>query len=245
MELNDREKLNRVEEIKNKLFSKGYKTEIEHRDIFTHADRKDVPTSWKGEGIGHHVEKFFMKTSLFKKFFLFSAAFLGVALLYAGYSFIAGGNTVSNDNIDISIIGNTFTAGGEELTLQIEIANRNNSSLDLADLVVEYPKGSDSDEMERFRESLGTIPAGAIRNENLKLTLFGEQNSSRQIKISLEYRVEGSNAIFVKEKLYDVSISSTPVNLSVDAPSEVSPNQSVIFNIKINLNSAASASNIL
>ena len=96
--------------------------------------------------------------------------------------FFSGGNTVSNDNIDISIIGNTFTAGGEDLPLVIEITNRNNSSLDLVDLVVEYPKSSSassSDDTERMRESLGTIPAGGIRSENLKVVLFGEQGSVR------------------------------------------------------------------
>ena len=244
----DQEKPNRLEEIKSRLFSRNYKTEIEHRDIFIRPGRADVPGAWQENEATQNMENFFMKTSLFKKFFAFAVAFFLLAVVYAGYSFLGGGNTVSNDNIDISIIGNTFAAGGEELNLQAQIVNRNNSSLDLADLIVEYPRGSgegEGEETERFRESLGTIPAGAIRNENIQVVLFGQTGSSRRIKISLEYRVDGSNAIFVKEKFYDVSISSTPVDLSVDAPGEVSPNQSVVFNIKINLNSAASASNIL
>lgn len=243
------EKLNRIEEMKRRLFSKSYETQIEHRNIFSHLDKRVVPSSWKKENEDlNRGEKFFMKTSVFKKFFIFSIVFFVLALLYAGYTFFAGSNNVSNDNINLSIIGNTFTAGGEELPIQIQITNKNSSSLDLVDLVMEYPKSSSeatSGDVEHFRQSLGTIPAGAIRNENLKVTLFGEQGSTRQIKISLEYRVGGSNAIFVKEKIFDVSISSTPINLSVDAPSEISPNQEVTLNVKVALNSTKPVSQML
>ena len=221
----DRNKLNRLEELKSKLFSKNYQTKIEHRDDFSRFHGKEVLDFWKikEKTESNTAEKFFMKTSRFKKFFIFSIVFFILTLGYAAYVFFAGGNTVSNDNIDISILGNNFTAGGEELPLIVGITNRNNSPLDLVDLVMEYPKGSGADlssDTEHFRESLGTIPAGAVRNENLKVVLFGEQGSTRPIKISIEYRVAGSNAIFVKEKDYEVNITSTPINLSVDAPSD-------------------------
>jgi len=245
----DRNKLNRLEELKDKLFSKNYQIKIEHRDGLSRLHRKDILDSWKTEEKERNTEeKFFMKTSMFKKFFIFSIVFFVLTLGYATYVFLAGGNTVSNDNIDISILGNNFTAGGEELPLIVGITNRNNSSLDLADLVMEYPKGSSGDlssDTERFRESLGTIPAGAVRNENLKVVLFGEQGSTRPIKISLEYRVAGSNAIFVKDKLYEVNISSTPINLSVDAPLTISPNQNISLNVKATLNATKPALKIL
>ena len=252
MPLDDRNKLNRVEELKNKLFSKDYHTRIEHRDGFSHLTKREVVDSWKTskktDSNINDEENFFMKTSVFRKFFLFSLAFFLITSLYAGYIFFAGGNTVSNDNIDISILGNSFTAGGEELPLIIGITNRNNSPLDLVDLVLEYPKGSKGDlssDTERLRESLGTIPAGAVRNENIKVVLFGEQGSTRPIKITLEYRVAGSNAIFVKEKLYEVSISSTPINLVVKAPSLISPNQDITLEIKATLNATRPSKKIL
>ncbi len=118
----------------------------------------------------------------------------------------------------------------------------------MADLLIEYPKGSSGDpskDNERMRESLGTIPAGSVRNENLKVVLFGEQGSTREIKISLEYRVEGSNAIFVKDKIHNVSISSSPLDLSIEAPSEVSPNQDITLKVKTMLNATKTASKIL
>jgi hypothetical protein len=248
----DRNKLNRLEDLKSKLFSRNYQTKIEYRDAFSNPHKKEIVDSWeikeKTEDGEDREEKFFMKTSIFKKFFTFSVGFFILTLFYAGYVFFAGGNTVSNDNIDISILGNNFTVGGEELPLIVGITNKNNSALDLVDLVVEYPKGSSPDlstDTERLRESLGTIPSGAVRNENLKLVLFGEQGSVRPIRISIEYRVAGSNAIFVKEKMYEVNISSTPINLSVNAPTSISPNQNVTFNVKAVLNAVKPAPKIL
>ena len=245
----DGEKLNRIEELKNKLFSKNYPTKIEHRDTFSSLERRNIKDSWGDEGkFDSFGEKFFMKTSIFKKFFIFTATFFILTLGYAAYMFFVGGNTVSNDNIDISILGNTFTAGGEELPLVIGISNKNTSSLDLVDLVVEYPKGGISDasaEKERLRQSLGTIPPGAVRNENIKVVLFGQQGSIIPVKISIEYRVEGSNAIFVKEKNYEVSINSTPINLSVEAPRTISPNQEIVLNVKATLNATRETSKVL
>ena len=250
MSLQGKDKLHKIEDLKSKLFSKDFKTKMERHNSFSHVNTKEVMDSWiaKEKAAVDISKTFFRKTSFFKKFFIFSTIFFLLALGYGSYMFFIGGNTVSNSNIDISILGNTFTAGGEELPLQIGITNKNTLALELVDLVVEYPKGSSGDlsgDVERIRESLGIIPSGAIRNENIIVTLFGEQGSIRPIKITLEYRVEGSNAIFVKEKLYEVNINSTPINIVVDAPAEVSPNQDIAFNIKSTLNATKTASQIL
>ena len=243
------EKLNRIEEIKSKLNDRNYESKIGHRGNF-HWKDIDVPDSWDdGEKEDFDFGGIRSKENpMFKKFFVFSIIFFVLALAYAGYMFLAGGNTVSNGNIDIAVFGNTFTAGGEELPLQIELTNKNNSALELADLLIEYPKSSSTDltgDVERIRESLGTIPAGGVKTDNVKVVLFGEQGSSRQIKISLEYRVEGSNAIFVKDKLYNVSISSAPIDLSMDAPNDINQNQDITLNVKAILNASKPASNIL
>lgn len=252
MSLGDENKLNRLEELKSKLFNKNFQTRIEHRDGFSRMHKKEVVDSWgvkEGEeSTLNKEEEFFMETSKFKKFFIFSVGFFALAILYGTYVFFVGGNTVSNDNIDISIVGNNFTAGGEDLPLIVGITNKNNTALDLVDLTMEYPKGSSVDlssDTEHSRVSLGTIPAGAVRNENLKVVLFGDQGSVRPIKFTIEYRVAGSNAIFVKEKIYEVNISSTPINLSIDGPQTISPNQNITLNVKATLNATKAVPKIL
>lgn len=249
MSSDDSEKPNRIEELKNKLFTKDYRVKSGHTDHFsTYHSKEEVPADWGDGGRPHGTRVPIMRKSAFRKFFIFSIVLLVLAVGYAAYMLFAGRNTVSNDNIDISVVGNTFTAGGEELPLVIGVTNRNSSPLELVDLVVEYPKGSPDDTTagtERFRDSLGSIPPGEVRNESMKVVLYGEEGSVRQIKISVEYRVEGSNAIFVKEKDFNVSISSSPVNLSLDAPDSVSPNQEVTLNVSETLNSTKPAAGML
>lgn len=251
---NNGEKLNRLEELKRKLFSNDYKTQMKHHNSFSFKKDKTIPLSWEENNTQIiSSEKLSTQTTMFKKFFIFSIIFFLLVMGYVSYMFFTkNSNVISNKNIDITLFGNTFVSGGEELPLQIEIVNRNNSSLELADLVIEYPKGSflSSDpefkDTERIRMSIGTIPKGGTRNQDFKITLFGEQGSIQQIKISLEYRVEGSVAIFLKEKTYDISINSTPINISlVDPPIEASPNQEIAFNIKSSLNASKPVSKIL
>ncbi|HAS81061.1 MAG: hypothetical protein UR25_C0005G0025 [Candidatus Nomurabacteria bacterium GW2011_GWE1_32_28] len=250
MGLDDKDKLNRIEELKSKLFNKNYKIRVEHHESFPHFQQRDVVDSWENKEEKEHnsSNKFSMETSFFKKFFIFSIIFFVLSLGYASYIYFVKGNTVSNDNIDISLLSNAFTAGGEEYPLLLEIVNRNNLPLELVDLIVEYPKSSQdslSQDNEHIRISLGTIPAGGIKNENIKIVLFGEQGSTRQIKISLEYRVEGSNAIFIKDKLSEVYINSTPIDLSINAPVEISQNQDITLDVKAILNSTKSVSKML
>ena len=80
MSSNDKDKLNRLEELKGKLFSKNFQTKIEHRNSFTKLKRDDIVESWekKAEDKINMAEKFFMKTSMFKKFFFFSVIFFAV-----------------------------------------------------------------------------------------------------------------------------------------------------------------------
>jgi hypothetical protein len=246
----DNEKLNKIEDLKKRLSSKSYQPPHGERYDFTYHAPKEVPEAWQSsdssKGLGRKV---LARSSVFKKIFIYSIIFFVLACGYAGYMFFDGGNTVSNNNIDISILGNSFASGGEELPLVVSITNKNSSALQSVDLVVEYPKGSSengsTDNTERFRQSIGDIPAGSVHNENIKVTLFGEQGSTRDIKVSIEYRVQGSNAIFVKEKDYAVSINSSPINLSVDAPDTITPNQEVTLNIKEVLNATSPSQGLL
>lgn len=247
MSLGQGEKLNRLEELKTKLSSRSYPERIEHRDSLSPLKKVDVADSWQIDGPKNNSPKHLIKTSVFKKLFLFSVIFFVLALGYASYVFFFGSNTVSNENIDITVVGNTYTSGGDDLALIIGVSNRNNSPLELVDLIVEYPKsaGDASQNVERLRDSLGTISPGETKNSSVKVILFGEQGSIRPIKISIEYRVEGSNSFFVKDKIFSVNINSTPIDLALDVPAQISPNQDIIVNVKTTLNATRMAPNML
>ncbi|MDQ3245079.1 MAG: DUF11 domain-containing protein [bacterium] len=250
-EVKEKEKLNRLDELKSRLWSNGYQTRIEHHGFFPQHGKTEVSESWSKGEVENALKKqnkFFMKTSMFKKFFMFSILFFVVAIIYASYVFFLGGSSVSNNNIDIAVLGKTFTSGGAELPLVVEITNRNNSDLELVDLIIEYPTGVShkiGEETERIRISIGTIKSGAIHNENIKLVLFGEQGSVNKVKISLEYRIASSNSIFFKEKDFEVTIDSAPINLLFNMPNEISPNQDLKLDIKATLNANKPLTKIL
>lgn len=243
------DKLSKIEDLKRKLWSRNYEPHMHPREMLPRGPDKKVPEGWTPEEEGLNFwEKIFMRTPVFKKFFIFSAGFFVLAVGYASFVFFFKGNTVSNDNIEINVLGNTFTAGGEELSLVVEVANKNSVPLELVDLVVEYLRGpgeGGAQDTERYRESLGTIPSGTVKSENVKLVLFGEQGSVSPIRLLIEYRVEGSNAIFIKERTYEVSIDSTPLEISINAPTTSNPNEEITLDLKTTLNATKPASKVL
>ncbi|MEA3398938.1 MAG: hypothetical protein U9R00_00270 [Patescibacteria group bacterium] len=227
----------KIKDINRKLYDRDGKLTQRHREGILHPKNYKVSEKWKK--VDKKIEKAKFKPSFFKKVFIISVIFFICAAAFAVFMYFKGANSISNENIEISVLGNSFTQGGEELPLQIEIINKNNANLELANLIIEYPRGaSDSldDTVRLPRESLGTIKAGQRIEKNIKIALYGEQGSIRNVKVKLEYHPEGSNAIFSKEKEYPVTISSTPISMLIDAPEKISSNQEIIIKITTSLN---------
>ena len=242
----ENENKNRIEDIKRRLYDREDTTTNRPREGVLHPVAHHVASDWKADeeeikaqSIKRDIMMKGPPKSPFKKFFIGASIFFILALAFSGYMFMSGGISVSNDNIDITVIGNAFTKGGEELPLQIEINNRNNASLELADLIIEYPKGASdnvADVVRLPRDTIGTIKAGSSITRNVKVTLFGDEKSLRNVKISLEYHPEGSNAIFTKTKEYPITISSAPLSLLIEAPKTATSDQQVSFTVTAALN---------
>jgi Domain of unknown function DUF11 len=112
----------------------------------------------------------------------------------------------------------------------------------LTDLVITYPEGTRSadDQVTPLpvdRIDLGTIPKGKTVRQTIKSILFGQENTRANIKVSIEYHIEGSSNVFVKDKDYPIFIGSSPIVMTVDSQSEVIPEQEHDFNIKVKSNS--------
>lgn len=229
---------NKIEDVKRRLYDKGDNLSNRRREGVLHEVTHKVANSWNtaSNALGHK------KVSSFgKRFFLASIVFCILAVLFASFMFMRGAGTVSSDNIEIKVLGNSFTEGGVELPIQVEIVNKNNAKLELAELTIEYPRGASSDPADLVRlprEKIGTINAGERIVRAEKVTLFGDQNSIKNITIRLEYHPEGSNAIFSKDASFPVTISKAPLDVVLDGPTEVTSNQSVTLKITTSLNTA-------
>lgn len=234
---------NKIEDIKRRLYDpKDTNIDRRHEGVL-HPQNFKIAQEWNPESTDKKSSSNIIikkpKTSFFKKFFIVAIVFFVCAVGFAVYMYSTGGVSVSNDNIDITVLGNAFTKGGDELPLQIEITNRNNANLELADLLIEYPRGASDTETDVIRlprDKIGTINKGQSITRNVKVTLFGDEKSIRNVKISLEYHPEGSNAIFTKDKQYPVTISSAPLSLRIDAPDQATSNQLVSFTVTATLN---------
>jgi hypothetical protein len=184
-----------------------------------------------------------VQTPILRTLLIASSIFFLSAVGISVYFFIGGTNIVSTDNIDLSLSGPVSVKGGEEFVLQVLVGNKNSIPLKFAQLIVEYPEGakvpkSNSTVPSRYTKELGEIENNSVVNETIKSALFGEENSEQEIKVTLEYRTEGSNATFVKQKSYKTFISSSPLSLTLDLPNDTSAGKEMDLNIKVNSNSS-------
>lgn len=240
-------KKSHIQRLKEKLYSPKTKDINLRPRGGVYEDKHLVSSEWKKETpVEVKKRKSVLENTMFRKFFFGALIFFVTSLAFGAIMFFGGRNTVSADNIEINVLGNAFVSGGEELPLKIQFSNRNNVALEYADLILEYQKGSGGGEsIQSDRTTVGTIPAGGMVEKLVSLTLFGAQGTTRDVNITLEYRVHGSNAIFIKQKPYVVNISSNPITLIVDGPTVANSNQDLKFDVTASLNTEKSVEDVM
>ena len=181
-----------------------------------------------------------------------SVVFFLVALAFFAYYFTLGGGALpaSPGNIDIAISGPPQIAGGEPTQLQITVTNRNRVSLQLADLVITYPLGTRSPvdlstDLASQRISLGTIEPGGQRQGTVSAVFSGGGSTSANVSVELEYRLEGSSAIFVASSSYSALFSASALSVSVEGNSETVSGQPVEFTVTVASNASAPVRDVL
>ena len=217
----------------------------------------DAASDWSHEDEESPEKKPVFTISRENRGMTFAAKFLIVSILFfliasgiAFYRFYWGSNTISANNIEIFIMGPVSVSGGEKLSLDITVDNNNKTDLKSADLRVEYPEGARAiddlkTELKRTRDALGDIPQGESAEKRVEAILFGEEKSKKEIKVTVEYRISGSSAIFYKEKVYEVVISDSPVNIEVSGLKEINANQAIDFSVTVVSNSSSPIRNLL
>ena len=179
------------------------------------------------------------------------AFFIGAAAFFAYYFFLGGGSApASPGNIDISVSGPLQVQSGEPTELQIAVVNRNRVALELADLVIKYPRGTRSPtdlatDLPDQRIPLGTIEPGGRRQGTVSAVFGGVEGDRAQIKVELEYRLQDASAIFAAATNYQVIFASSPVSLSIESNDETISGQSLEFKVTIASNADAPVKDVL
>lgn len=242
---NNKNEQSGIERLKKSFYKKGEwskrKTVKLKPQTFQTKNVWDKKTSDQNT-LKQHENKPRKKMSFFSKLLIFSVFFFLMSFGVAFLVFYGGVNVISTKNVDISITGPLAIGGGEELSFQVMIQNNNSVDLELTDLIVEYPTGTLSmdgefKELIQTRKSLGTISAGGSATNMFKSALFGAEGDKKDIIVIVEYRAKGSNAIFFKERKYEVLIDSSAVGFVIDFPKETMSGQEFEFSVDISSNS--------
>lgn len=214
-------------------------------------DTPPVSEQWMEteEGVGQaRVAPRTLGTSRFLIRFVFAAAaafFLGAAGFFGYYFFLGeGASAVSPGNIDITVSGPSRVASGTVVDLQVSVVNRNQATLEYADLVLTYPPATRSasdlqSELTTDRKTLGAIESGGRRQGVMRAAFSGVEGSKGVVKLELEYRLSDSSAIFVASSEYAFTFASSPLSLSVEANGETVSGQPVELTIRVASNAEA------
>jgi len=167
--------------------------------------------------------------SWFKRIFLASLGFFVIALGIFGFSLLTGNNSISGKNVAVTITTKTFADGGESLPIDITIVNNNKLDLQLATLDLSYPDGNTNDPtaVTHINRDIGTLAVGATHDESFTVQLYGQQGSLKNITADVQFRVAGSNVVYDATSSSQVTIRTSPINLTLNAPASAVPNQQV------------------
>lgn len=181
---------------------------------------------------------------------LSGVAFFFGAIVISTLVLFYGNNSISAENISIGVTGPFTIGGGETLSLQVGVTNSNAVPISAATLIIDYPDGTRSidDNQPVFVERIGleTVQSNETVNVPVRAVVVGEENSEHTIAVSIEYRVEGSNATFFREaEPFDYKISSAPVVIRAESNERVSSGQETSITVTVSSNSQSTVSDVL
>ena len=231
-EKNPESEPHRIDDINRRLYDRRYESHDISRHNLSHDDNS-VPSAW--ESLSNTAQNG-KRTPIMKLIFICALIFCVGAIVFMLISLSQGRTSVSNDNIKLTSVGKQFIDAGEDVGYRLTITNKNSVPLELVDLVLEYSTTSNvvpGRGIERTRRTIGTILPRQNVEEEFDIVLYGQEGDERYIKASLEYRIGGSNAIFVKEDTFNVSIRSAPVVIQINAPDSVVTNQPLTFSVDV------------
>lgn len=182
-------------------------------------------------------------------FLIAAGVFFLIATMVAAFLILFGGRTVSTDNIEIAIANPPTTVGsGDTVEVLITVTNTNPVLITDTTLSVDFPEGTraadaPTESYTHYSDTLGDIPAGEGRERTVRAVVFGSEGQKVQLPIRFEYRTAGSNSPFIKEVLYEFTITTAPLSISVGALESVSAGQPFTIAASVRSNAPQSLAN--
>ncbi len=212
----------------------------------------DVDSAWgeeKKEVKKEAPKKVKKPMTFYTKFFIFSFSFFLISVLAALFIFNSGANQITYEKVNVGVQGPNYISGGDTISFIVSVNNQNSVPIVLSDVYVIYPQGtvepgSPTITMSRDRQSFEKILPGGTEDVRFKAVIFGSEGETKKIQVRYEYRVENSNAIFHKDKDYDIRISTAPINITSEHPTKILSGEEIEVEIDIASNSTEDVSNL-
>ncbi len=183
-------------------------------------------------------------------FFLIGAAvFFVLASIVAVLFLFFGTRSVSTDRVDVAIDSMPSIASGDTVTLTITVENRNPAPINSTLLSVDFPEGTRSPEnasepLVRYTDTVGDVQPGEKVTRTARAVISGAANQVVTVPVTFEYRIEGSNAVFVKREQHTFTITSSPVSISVSALEESASGQPITVAVAVRANGVDPVDNV-
>src|SRR3989344_278615 len=144
-----------------------------------------IPRRWRERprltplGAPHHLR-------FASRFFFIALGFFVIAVGISALLFYTGSNTVSVDDIELTIQGPTTVAGGDTVPLSISIANKNPTTAEEVVLDIDFPPGTRSaldlsQPYTRYSDALGSLAPGGQVERTVSAVLFGSEGATQAI----------------------------------------------------------------
>jgi hypothetical protein len=246
----------KIEELKKSLYSRtSPDIKTKRRLHFIKNDLEGIKTDWEHpveekEEVELNEKYVDHSMSFFNKFLIGSFIFFIIALSIGAYLFFNGSNIVSANNIDITVSGPVSVAGGSKASFDIQVFNKNNIQLNTVDFAVDFPLGAvdpidTTKDLKQFRQLMGDIKPGGVSQKTISAVLYGEENSKKEMTVTISYRVSGSSAVFQKQKTFEVIINSSPLSLNVESLKEITAGEQFEMKVSVSSNSNEVVKNLL
>jgi hypothetical protein len=169
-------------------------------------------------------------------FFISGLLLLIIAVLFFSYKYYFDQNKVSSDKISFTNnISDTNDAGVVNF-YQININNSNKANIKDVKVRMSYQKGYTREgELDTVNKefTFGDIIGGMYVATSSDYVLIGKEGDIRKIKMTLNYKVEGSNAEFSKTFEKEIKIASPLATVKISGSQNIIEDHENVFLFKV------------
>lgn len=192
------------------------------------------PVAWQQESVAPKKKRIAASVM-----FLMAAVviFCG-AIAVAAYFLVFGGGAISTDHVSISVAPMPSLRSGDVATLLVTVRNDNPTAMTSTRLSIVFPETARSADdplvpYPRYEDTVGDVPPGGEVTRTVRAVLSGAEGETFSLPLKLEYKTEGSNAVFVKEDTHEVMITSSPLSVRVVVPPQATAGQEIALQVVV------------